>query len=163
MNPTDNNPQTGSQNLEKLEGDLQKLTTEVASTAKPTVEVNVEPVQNQTVPPPPPEVPIQPIETPMAPPDIPVDSGKKGFSVMTVAMILLVVALLVAVGYVVYAKFIAPPPVVQTTVPTYLPTDTPLPLVTPEATSLVVPTQTPVSSPSASPTASASAMPSATP
>jgi hypothetical protein len=125
MNPDNNNPQTGASNLQKLEEDLQNLTKEAASTTQPAVAAPVAPLQEQpvAVPPPPTTAPFQPVEMPPVPTNIPVDNGKKGISVMTIAMVLLIIAVVVAVGYMAYTKFMVPTtPSVQTTVPTELPT-----------------------------------------
>lgn len=145
MDPNNNNPQSGNQNLDKLEQDLEKLTKEAGATAQATPEVPPQPVQPLTqpieVPPAPvvePTVPSQPIETPPAPPNVPVEGGKKGSSLMATAMTLLIIAVLVAVGYVAYTKFIATTPM-PTTVPveTALPTE--IPEVTPQASTSAIP------------------------
>jgi hypothetical protein len=101
MNGDNNNPQPGGQNIQKLEEDLKNLTKEAASTVQPTVDVPVAPVQEQPTAAP-------PIEIPPAPVNIPVDNGKKGISIMAIAVALLMTAIVVVVGYVAYAKFMTP-------------------------------------------------------
>jgi hypothetical protein len=110
MNGDNNNPQSGGQNLQKLEEDLRKITNEAASTTQSAPVVSTQPVQEQPTSVSPPQImtPAQPIEVPPAPTSIPVDGGKKGISVMVIAIVLLIVAMVVAVGYVAYTKFMTP-------------------------------------------------------
>lgn len=144
MEPNNNNPQSGNQNLDKLEQDLEKLTKEAGATTQPTPDVSTQPVQPLTTQPtevsPAPVVEnivtSQPIETPPAPPNVPVESGKKGSSLMTIAMTLLIIAVLVAVGYVAYTKFMVPNPT-PTTVPVV--TEKRSPEITPQASDSAVP------------------------
>ncbi len=165
MNNDNNNPQSGAQNLQKLEEDLQNLTKEAASTVQPPVVPPATPQQAQpTVSPPPVVSPVQPTLTPPAPTDIPVDSGKKGVSVMAIAIVLLVVAIVIAVGYMAYTKFMVPSaPSAPVVVPTKLPVEVPVMETLPPASDSALPdVATPSSSPSASASPSASSTPSAT-
>ena len=164
MNGDNNNPQSGGQNLQKLEEDLRKITNEAASTTQSAPVVSTQPVQEQPTSVSPPQImtPAQPIEVPPAPTSIPVDGGKKGISVMVIAIVLLIVAMVAAVGYVAYTKFIIPTtPSVQTIVPTELPTEIPVPEITPEASGSALPI-VPPPSPSTTASPSASSTPSAT-
>lgn len=157
MNSDNNNPQTVDPSIQKLQDDLQKITNEAASTIQSQPGSPTESIPQPTSPVLP-QVSSQPIETPPPTPNVPVDNGKKGFSLMTVAMILLIVAVVVAVGYVAYAKFMTPAaPIVQT------PVQTMIPMITPQATDSGVPTMIPSVSPSAVPAASSSSTPLATP
>lgn len=150
MDPNNSQPTGENQNLNKLEEDLDRLTKEAAATTQPVPETPIQTPQEQPVPPQPMEipsppaepvnVPTQPIETPPAPPNVPVESGKKGMSLMTVAMTLLIIAVVVAVGYVAYTKFIAPtlsPTVVP--IQTSLPTEIPMPIITPQSSPSATP------------------------
>lgn len=142
MDPNNSQPTGENPNLSKLEEDLDRLTKEAAATTQPTPETPVQSSQPETVPPlqsQPLEVPsapaenvvtpVQPIQTPPAPPNVPVAGGKKGISLMTVAMVLLIVAVIVAVSYVVYTKFINP-----TTPKVVTPVQTPTPIPVSEVT-----------------------------
>ena len=180
MDPNNSQPTGENQNLNKLEEDLDRLTKEAAATAQPAPETPVQPpaaettapTESQQSPQPQPlEVssapvesiippPAQLIETPPAPPNVPVQDGKKGISLMTIAMTLLIIAVFVAVGYIAYTKFIVPAPSpIQTMAPvqTVLPTEMPVVTMTPQASDsgIVIPSSSPSASPSVSSTPSA--------
>ena len=151
MNPDNNNPQSSNPNIDKLEEDLDRLTKEAAATSQPET---VPPLQSQPLPQPQPlEVPsaptenivtpVQPIETPPAPPNVPVEGVKKGISLMTVAIALLIVAVVVAVGYIGYTKFMTPAaPAIVVPVQTQIPIEVPLPVITPQASNSAIPNTT---------------------
>ena len=122
----------------------------------------MDPENTQTQVPP---APVSPIVTPVAPmttvepsvtPQVPdsvvqpqtpqVEMPKKGGSpVIKIAIWILVVAILVVIGYVVYVNYFAAP----ATVP--LPTASASPVVSPTSSASAVPTATPVKTPSATP------------
>jgi hypothetical protein len=140
MNDTNNNSQTGQQ-------DLQKIANEGASTAQPAASVAQPPVQEmpdivpEQITPEQPVSPVQP-EIPTASPNVPVESSKKGSPVMAVAVVLLIVAIIVAVGYVAYTKFVVPrmvPAATATPVQAVTPTEVPVPEMTPQASDSGVP------------------------
>ena len=164
MNNDNNKPQTEGQNLQKLEEDLQNITKEAASTVQSPPVAVPQPVVEQTTVVQQPAPSVRPVETPPASPNVPVDDGRKGVSVITIAIVLLIVAIVVAFGYMAYVKFVAPAaPSAQTAVPTELPTEVPVPEITPQASGSAMPSVTPSSSPSASESPSASSTPLATP
>lgn len=141
MNNDNNNPQTPDPNMQKLENDLQKIASEGATINQPIQEQKVvvqEPVS-------------QPRNVPPPPPNVPVDTGKKSFSMMTVAMIFLIVAIVVAIGYVGYVKFIAPPVPTPSPIETQSPTIEPLPIDTSPASDSAVQTTSPLPDAAASP------------
>ena len=109
----------------------------------PETPVVVPPVVPSTIPEPQPVVPPLVQEQTLK-----VEDPKGNSTIMKVAILILVVALLVALGYVVYVKFFVPS--TATTVPT--PTVYVVP--TPVATETVIPTETPLSMPVSSPSAS---------
>lgn len=146
MNPDNNNQQTDNQNLQKLEQDLEKLTKEAASTvqAETQNQTEVSPtqpfqtqegsirqtqVQQETQ-----TQPTQPVTIPQTPPNLPVENNTKGksFSLVTVAILLLVGAIIIVIGYVVFTKFTTPQTVKEVSTPTPVATPTLEP--TPQAT-----------------------------
>ena len=110
--------------------------------------------------PPPSPMPEQPVsQEPVVPqPETP---KKGGSSVMKIAIWILVVALLVVVGYVVYVNYFAAPATVGLPQPTT--STTPVNPAPPLNVPAAVPLATASASPVASPTSSASAVPTATP
>jgi hypothetical protein len=172
MDANNSQPTGGNSNLNKIEEDLQKLTKEAASTAPVAAEVPAQTSQEipaveplTPVSPQPAPVSVEPVnvsttpgETPPPPPNVPVEGDKKGMPLMTIAMGILILALVVVIGYVVYVKVTTPaaPAAVQT-VDTPQPTDVPVTDVTPAPDAAatpadaVVPTDTPAATDSAQP------------
>ncbi len=124
MDPNNGQSETGSESLKKLEDDLQKLSQEASATSQPapTPVVNVEPVvepsaegvgyvQPVVASDPQPSQAL-PSEEPVTPtisksPETP-STDKKGSPMLIISLVLVVVALLVAIAYVVGMKFFTP-------------------------------------------------------
>lgn len=102
----------------------------------------------------------QPIQPSVVEQSLPAGESPKGSSVLMKAAIwILVAALLVAIGYVVYANFFAPAPAAYIAPP--VPTAAVVP--TPIATEVFVPTALPTSTASATPISTPTGSPSTTP